>query len=110
MREGGGGDYIKYLKRGWNRKEGKGNKKIKKGGQAGSRGGCLNKEGLESPYKPWPSLNTIFNILLNAQSNSFENMAMNRIKLHRIAGVSILTMSLSSNKVSNVLFKLTHDR
>ena len=32
------------VKRGWNRKEGRGNKDFKKwGGQAGSRGGCLKK-------------------------------------------------------------------
>ena len=42
---------LKYLKRGWNRKEGRGNKDFKKGGQAGSRGGCLKKGGLEPPYE-----------------------------------------------------------
>ena len=52
MREGGG-NCLKYLKRGWNRKEGRGNKDFKKGGQAGSRGGCLKKGGLEPPYKLW---------------------------------------------------------
>ena len=40
----GGGNFLKYLKRGWNRKEGSGNKDFqRKGGQAGSRGGCLKK-------------------------------------------------------------------
>ena len=40
----GGGNYLKYPKRGWNRKEGRGNKEFKKGGgHAGSRGGCLKK-------------------------------------------------------------------
>ena len=49
---------VKYLRRAWNRKEGRGNKKIKKGGgQAGSRGGCLKKGGgLEPPYELWLSL------------------------------------------------------
>ena len=28
-----GGDCLKYLKRGWNKKEGKGNKDFKKGGK-----------------------------------------------------------------------------
>ena len=48
-----GGDRLKYLKRGWNRKEGKDNKDLKKGGggQAGPRGGCLKKGGLEPPYE-----------------------------------------------------------
>ena len=40
MREGGG-NCLKYLKWGWNRKEGKGNKDFKKRRQAGSRGRCL---------------------------------------------------------------------
>ena len=40
----GGGNYLKYLKRGWNRKEGRGNKDFKKGEQAGSRGGCFKKD------------------------------------------------------------------
>ena len=40
MREG---DCLKYLKRRWNRKEGRGNKDFKKGAQAGSRDGCLEK-------------------------------------------------------------------
>ena len=47
---GGGGDCIKYFKRGWNRKDGRRNKDLKKVGQAWSRGGCLKKGGLE-PYK-----------------------------------------------------------
>ena len=43
---------------GWNRKEGRGNKDFKKGGggQAGSSGGCLKKEGLEPPYELWYSV------------------------------------------------------
>ena len=41
MREGGG-NCLKYLKRGWNRKEGRENKDLKNEGQAMSRGGCLN--------------------------------------------------------------------
>ena len=34
---------LKYLKRGWNRKEGRGNKDFIKGGQTGSNGECLEK-------------------------------------------------------------------
>ena len=44
----GGGNCVKYLKRAWNRKEGKGSRDLKnKGGgeQAGPRGGCLKKGG-----------------------------------------------------------------
>ena len=36
---------------GWNRKEGSGNKDFKKGGQAGSRGGCLKKGGTGTPLR-----------------------------------------------------------
>ena len=36
-------DCIKHLKRGWNRKEGRGNKYFKKGEQAASRVGSLTK-------------------------------------------------------------------
>ena len=41
----GGGNCLKYLKRGWKRKEGKrgAEKKISNWGEAGSRGGCLKK-------------------------------------------------------------------
>ena len=47
-----GGNSLKYLKRGWNRKEGMGNKDFKKGGQARSRGGCIKRGGgLGSPYE-----------------------------------------------------------
>ena len=57
----GGGDCLNYLKRGWNRKEGRGNKYLKKGGggwQAGPRGGCPIKGGgvLEPLYKLWLDL------------------------------------------------------
>ena len=48
MREGGG-NCLKYLEREWNRKEGRGHKDSKKGGQAGCRGGCLKKEGGWNP-------------------------------------------------------------
>ena len=55
MREGGR-KCLKYLKRGWDGKQERGNKNFKKEGQAGSRGGCLKKrkgggEGLELPYE-----------------------------------------------------------
>ena len=43
---------LKYLKKGWNRTEGRGHKDFKKGVQAGSRVGCL-KRGLKLPYKLW---------------------------------------------------------
>ena len=47
----GGGNCLKYLKRGWNRTEGTGSKDFKKRGQAGSRGGCLKKGGTKPPYE-----------------------------------------------------------
>ena len=54
------GKLSKYLERGWNRKKGRGHKDFKKGGQAGSRGGCLKKGGgLEPPYELWPNTQLI---------------------------------------------------
>ena len=44
MREGGGNG-VKYLKRRWNRTEGRDTKILKRWGQTGSRGGCLKKGG-----------------------------------------------------------------
>ena len=44
-----GGNCLKYLKRGWSRKEGGGNKHLKKRGQAGLRGGYLKKGGGWNP-------------------------------------------------------------
>ena len=41
----GGENCLKYLKSGWNRKEGKGKKDFKKWGQAGPRGRCLKRGG-----------------------------------------------------------------
>ena len=43
LREGGG-NCVKHFKRGWDRKEGRGDKDFKKGG-AGSRVGALKGEG-----------------------------------------------------------------
>ena len=53
MREGGG-NCVKYLKRGWNRKEGRGNKDFKKGDKLGQGVGAL-KRGLEPGYELWYS-------------------------------------------------------
>ena len=46
----GKGNCVKCLKMGWNRKEGRGNKDLKKGGNLGHGVGAL-KRGLEPPYK-----------------------------------------------------------
>ena len=42
----GGRNCEKYLKRGWNKKEGRQNKKYKKGGKLGHGVGALKKAGL----------------------------------------------------------------
>ena len=48
------GNCLKYLKRGWNRKEGKGYKDFKKGGGKLSQGvGALKRGRLEPPYELW---------------------------------------------------------
>ena len=45
----GGGNYPKYLKRGWYRKEGRGNKDFKKGNKLGQGVGALKRRGAWSP-------------------------------------------------------------
>ena len=63
----GGGNCIKYLKRGWNRNEGRGNKDFKKrGGKLGHGVSALKRGergGLEPPYKLWYILEVIFLII-----------------------------------------------
>ena len=49
MREGGG-NCLKYLKRGGTKKRG-GETKILRSAEAESRGGCLKKRGQEPPYE-----------------------------------------------------------
>ena len=50
-----GGNYLKYLKRGWNKKEGRGHKDFKKmgGGKLGHRVGALKRRGLKTTCKLW---------------------------------------------------------
>ena len=51
-----GGNCLKYLKRGWNRTEGRRQKDFKKGGRLGQGVGALKMVGgggLELPYKLW---------------------------------------------------------
>ena len=47
----GGGNCLKCLKRGWNRKEERGNKDFKKGGQLGQGVGTLKKRGTGTPLR-----------------------------------------------------------
>ena len=61
-----GGNCQKYHERGWNRTEGTGHKDLKRGRQAGSRGGFLKKGGLEPPYKLCHGLSENKNILCTA--------------------------------------------
>ena len=57
MREGER-NCLKYLKRGWNRTEGRGHKDYKKEGQIGSRGGCLQKVGVGRGRTPLQTMAT----------------------------------------------------
>ena len=45
----GGGNYLKYLKRGWSRKEGKGNQDLKRRGKLDQGVGALKKGGGWNP-------------------------------------------------------------
>ena len=51
-----GGDCLKYLKRGWNKKEGRGNKDFEKvgGGKLGQGVGALKGGGVKPPPPPPP--------------------------------------------------------
>ena len=80
----GRGDYLKYLKRGWNRKEGRGHKDLKKVGQAGSMGGCLKEEGgLEPPYELYLF---IFKFTLKYM---LENVYINKIHARQCLYISL---------------------
>ena len=78
MREGGG-NCLKYLKRGWNRKEGRENKYFKKGTgvKLGQRVGALKKGGLEPPYELWLKLYAVKTFL-----NIYENL---KVKVPAVA-------------------------
>ena len=89
MHEGEEGDCLKYLQKGWNREEGRGNKDFKKRGQAGSMGGCLKKGGgLEPSYKLWYGVSKIKPCLTH-----YENSLM----FHTIDCMTVLeALSLSA--------------
>ena len=73
LREGGG-NCVKHLKRGWKRKEGRGNKGFKKGAQAGSRSGCLKKGGGWNPLTNYGQQDIVFinlNYILKSPLNFF---------------------------------------
>ena len=55
----GRGNCLKYLKRGGTEKRGGETKFLKRRRQAESRGECLKKKGLETPYELWLT-NVIF--------------------------------------------------
>ena len=42
---------LKYLKRGWNRNKGRGNKNFKKWGKLGQGVGAIKNRGLDYPYE-----------------------------------------------------------
>ena len=56
----GGWNCLKYLKRGWNRKEGKGYKDFQKGGKVGQGVGALKRGGAGTPLRTMPSCDVIF--------------------------------------------------
>ena len=63
----GGGNYLKCLKRGWNKKEGRGNKDFKKVGKLGQEDGCLKKGGAGTPLG---TMITLIIICINAGCTS----------------------------------------
>ena len=59
LREGGR-NCLKYVKTGWDRKQGSRNKNLNKRGPARLRSGWLKKEGLEPPYELWYGFSVFF--------------------------------------------------
>ena len=56
----GEGDWLKYLKRGWNRKERRGNKDFKKEDQLGQMFDALKKGGAGTPLRTMLFMHLIF--------------------------------------------------
>ena len=71
--EGVGENCLKYLKRGWNRKKGRGNKDFKKGGQAGTRAGYLKKGVTGTPLRTMTKFKEINQLLFLLYNALFEN-------------------------------------
>ena len=74
----GGENCLKYLKRGWNRKNGRKNKGFKKGGQAGSRGGCFKKKvrggGAGTPIMNYYDIYDIYGIGIHFELRVFDSI------------------------------------
>ena len=66
MREGGG-NYVKYLISGWNRKERRGNKKFKKGSNLDQVVGALKRGGVGGGWNPLTNYGTFLNISFEVQ-------------------------------------------
>ena len=56
---GAGEDCLKYPKRGWNRKEGSGNKDFKKGAYLSQGVVALKRGGAVTPYELWQMGNVV---------------------------------------------------
>ena len=65
---------------GWNRKEGRENKDFKKGGQAGSKGGCLKKGGEE-----WAG--TSLQFIMNIYISCFDVSSADELSKRKMAAV-----------------------
>ena len=119
MREGGG-NCLKYLKRGWNRKEGSGNKDFKKGGKLGQGVGALKKKGGQAgtPLKtmPYDSIKTQSSglslltrnsgnllMILLFPSNLFEQISWPQIKRSQLkTKKAILVPTLETMYIHNI--------
>ena len=88
LREGGG-NCLKYFERGWNRKDGRGQKDFKKGGKLGQGVGTLKKGGLKPPFELWVDVlyyhpQVFFNWdSLHARLNSHYKAWSHKKKIHK---------------------------
>ena len=127
----GGGNCLKYLIRGWNRKEGR-EKKFKKeggGGKLGQGMGALRRVGLEPPYKLWIFSTAKFltkieslqkravRFLYNDYSISYEDLLEKagkvKISVNRLRNLSV-EIYKTKNKLNpefvNIIFKVKENK
>ena len=85
----GGRNCLKYLKRGWNRKEGGGHKDLEKGGQAGSGGGCLKK-------------GVGWNPLMNYGYREYHQSVLSNVEINNLNVAPPPKVQLNKNNISKV--------
>ena len=93
----GGGNCLKYLKRGWKRKERKGSKDFKKGGKLDQGVGALKRGGvLEPHYEPCLIFNFFRNFIKISQF--LRHFALGFVITNKEEGIPHCPQNLSKEK------------